>query len=498
MSLLYDRSFILYNLRRSYLDRIQDGVGERVIHIDKDLYSRAWAVDSTSRVGPAIADPPPQFNPEFEYSPPIPNFVESDRAHSTSTPNTPALYTRGTVLSFGELANAIDGVRREMHKKIRGDALPDERSESDFDDDESEFESDDEEHKVQGDDDDDERDRHTPTGYDPSRVDSFGQMNDDESDEMEIEELHRAARQIKFSKMPARAKDLIPDVDQMLSTYIQTNNRNHHHTRQQSGKTSDDESNWQGEKSDTVNIGLAGNSESKGIAFLQSSSFRRTAAFDKRYNNVWGDISMDENVLQGEGVDETDGIGGTATPVHFEPFPADLKDVVGIAPSSESPLESMSSRDLARISIRVRDVSNLTALIQLSQASAKNPFEIYTSASGVGELKPLHLKLYRPTSSSPSLPFEVVVKPYATVADTIGYALYRYWEEKRKPELIEDECDVNSWTLRIVEEDGEPDRDFPALDRTRIISAFSFDEFALVEATPSQVKENQIVTVLRK
>ncbi|KAJ8102031.1 stress-activated map kinase interacting protein 1-domain-containing protein [Lipomyces tetrasporus] len=496
MSLLHDRSFILYNLRRSYLDRIQDGVGERVIHIDKDLYSRAWAVDSTSRVGPAIADPPPQFNPEFEYSPPIPNFVESDRMHSTSTPDTPAFYARGTVLSFGELANAIDGVRRGMHKKIRGDALPDERSESDFDDDESEFESDDEEHNDRGDNEDNDRDRHKPTDYHPSQVDSFGQMNDDENDEMEIEELQRAARQIKFSKMPARAKDLIPDVDQMLSTYIQTNNRNHHHTRQQSGKTSDTESNWQGEESDTVNIGLAGNSESKGIAFLQSSSFRRTAAFDRR----WGDISMDENVLQGERVNETDAISGTATPVLPQPFSADLgkKDVVGIAPSNESPLESTSSRDLARISVRVRDVSNLTALIQLSQDSAKNPFEIYTSASGVGELKPLHLKLYRPTSSSPSLPFEVVVKPYVTVADTIGYALYRYWEEKRTPELTEDECDVKSWTLRIVEEDGEPDRDFPALDRTRIISAFSFDEFALVEATPSQVKENQKVTALRQ
>ncbi|KAK9490492.1 stress-activated map kinase interacting protein 1-domain-containing protein [Lipomyces doorenjongii] len=500
MSLLHDRSFILYSLRTSYLDRIQDGVGERVIHIDKDLYSRAWAVDAATHGGPAIADPPPQFNPEYQYSPPIPNFVESDRVHSTSTPDTPALHARETALTVGELADAIDGVRRGRRKKRQKTrTVPDESSDSDFDYHESEFETDDEQPVDPGEDEDEDEDnngvRYKSTDYHPYRVDSFSQMNDDENDEMEIEELQRAARQIKFSKMPARAKDLIPDVDQMLSTYIQTNNRKHHHTGRQSGRVSDAKADWKREES-AADIGLAGNSESKGMKFLQSSSFRRAVAFDKRYNNVWGDISMDENVLQEDRVSDDGAVGGASAQVLSHLAPADFVEdhLIGMPTASEDLPESVSSRDLARISVTVRHVSNLSALIKLSQAAEKNPFEVYTSASGVGELKPLRLKLYCPTCSTPTLPFEVVVKPYVTVADTIGYSLYRYWEEKRKPALTEDKCDVNLWTLRIVEEDGEPDRDFPALDRTRIISAFSFDEFALVEATPAQVKENQKLT----
>ncbi|KAK9234049.1 stress-activated map kinase interacting protein 1-domain-containing protein [Lipomyces kononenkoae] len=492
MSLLHDRSFVLYSLRSAYLDRIRDGIGERVIHIDEDLYSKAWAVDATSRAGPAVADPPPLFNADYQYSPPIPNFVDSEPVHSTSTPDTPAVNGRQAGLNVGQLDDAIDGVqrRRRRRKKQKIRTLPDESSESDFDYDESEFDSD-EQNVDQEEAEDNDGVRHKTTDYDKY----LGQMNDDDKDEMHIEELQRAARQIKFSKMPARAKDLIPDVDQMLSTYIQTTNPKY--GKHQGGTTSDGDGHWKEEESQTANIGLAGNSESKGMQFLQSSSFRRTVAFDKRYN-VWGDISMDENVLQEDRVGDSgqaaSGAATASTAVVSQSVPTEREEniLIGTAASStEDIVASVSSRDLARIPSTVEHISNLSILIKLSQAAEKNPFEIYTSVSGVGELKPLRLKLYCPSSSTPTLPFEVVVKPYVTVADTIGYSLYRYWEEKRKPELAEDKCDVKFWTLRIVEEDGEPDRDFPALDRTRIISAFSFDEFALVEATPAQVKENQ-------
>ncbi|KAK9367447.1 stress-activated map kinase interacting protein 1-domain-containing protein [Lipomyces kononenkoae] len=487
MSLLHDRNFVLYSLRSAYLDRISDGIGERVIHIDEDLYSKAWAVDATTRAGPAIADPPPLFNPDYQYSPPIPNFVDSEPVHSTSTPDTPAVNAReAAALNVGQLADAMDGVQRKARRRKKDKILmlPDGSSDSDFDYDESEFDSD--EQIDDEDEDEDDNVGHKSTDYDKY----LGQSNDDEKDEMEIEELHRAARQIKFSKMPARAKDLIPDVDQMLSTYIQTTNRKSgkHHN----GAIKGEDSHWKEEESQTTNIGLAGNSESKGMQFLQSSSFRRTVAFDKRYN-VWGDISMDENVLQEDRVGDAGQQAAAPTAVAAPSVPTEREDdtLIGIAASTEDLVESVSSRDLARIPGQVEHVSNLSVLIKLSQAAEKNPFEIYTSASGVGELKPLRLKLYCPSSSTPTLPFDVVVKPYVTVADTIGYSLYRYWEEKRQPELDDDKCDVDCWTLRIVEEDGEPDKDFPALDRTRIISAFSFDEFALVEATPTQVKENR-------
>ncbi|GET55606.1 uncharacterized protein OCT59_015674 [Rhizophagus irregularis] len=46
----------------------------------------------------------------------------------------------------------------------------------------------------------------------------------------------------------------------------------------------------------------------------------------------------------------------------------------------------------------------------------------------------------------------------------IGYTLYQYWDEKREPALEPKFCDVLQWTTRIVEDDGEIDFDFPAVD----------------------------------
>lgn len=139
--------------------------------------------------------------------------------------------------------------------------------------------------------------------------------------------------------------------------------------------------------------------------------------------------------------------------------------------------------------------SGLTALIKASESATVNPLEKrFGILSGKGDLKPLRLKIYRPTSSQPSKPFEAIIKTTATVLEAIGYALLRYMEEKREPQLTPDQMDPNAWTLRIVEDDGELDDDFPALERTRPISKFSFDEFAIVEATPAQIAEHRVLT----
>lgn len=135
--------------------------------------------------------------------------------------------------------------------------------------------------------------------------------------------------------------------------------------------------------------------------------------------------------------------------------------------------------------------SFLTKQIKVKQAGFDNPLEEYISASGKAERKPLKVKMYMPTCDNPKKPWEVVVRTDVNVSNAIGFALYCYMEEKRSPPLPEDMCNANRWTLRIVEDDGEPDEDFPALDRTRMLSAYSFDEFALVEATPEQVIKNE-------
>jgi hypothetical protein len=133
--------------------------------------------------------------------------------------------------------------------------------------------------------------------------------------------------------------------------------------------------------------------------------------------------------------------------------------------------------------------SALTALIKAKEQNSQEEnhlAELYASFAGKGDLKPLHLKIFRPTGEEPMRPIDVVVRQDATIAETIGFSLYRYWEDGRKPTLKPEECDANVWTLRIMEDVGVVDDDFPALERVRPISRFQFDMFALVEATPEQ------------
>jgi target of rapamycin complex 2 subunit MAPKAP1 len=95
-----------------------------------------------------------------------------------------------------------------------------------------------------------------------------------------------------------------------------------------------------------------------------------------------------------------------------------------------------------------------------------------------------------------------------TVADLIGLSLWRYAEEKLEPAIPTEKLNVNRWTLRLVE-DEEVDYDFPPLERSKPVTAFTtannraarsrsnskpYDEFALVEATEEQFKQNQSVT----
>ncbi|CAN6634188.1 hypothetical protein TRVA0_014S01948 [Trichomonascus vanleenenianus] len=161
--------------------------------------------------------------------------------------------------------------------------------------------------------------------------------------------------------------------------------------------------------------------------------------------------------------------------------------------STEPPSSSPSfSQLLGPLPIKAASqVSQLTNQIRAKQSTFDNPLEQYIAASGKSEVRPVKLKLYMPSSDNPREPWEVVVRKDVNVHLSIGFALYRYREEQRTPALTFEQCDANRWNLRIVEEDGEPDEDFPALDRTRMMSAYQFDEFALVEADGDQFKENE-------
>lgn len=75
---------------------------------------------------------------------------------------------------------------------------------------------------------------------------------------------------------------------------------------------------------------------------------------------------------------------------------------------------------------------------------------------------------------------ELNVRKDASVEEVVGYALWNYWEEEWEPKLDEgldgdgeeaerkrrQKLSALGWVLRIAEDDGEPDDDFPRASST--------------------------------
>nr|ODN93712.1 hypothetical protein L204_04896 [Cryptococcus depauperatus CBS 7855] len=124
-----------------------------------------------------------------------------------------------------------------------------------------------------------------------------------------------------------------------------------------------------------------------------------------------------------------------------------------------------------------------------------NPFySLYSSTAAPPGASFVSLELYFPHSENPTQPIVGKVRKDATVEEVLGYGLWRYWDERREPKLEDEENEIKwstvGWGLRIVEDDGEVDEDFPALDRESKISKFIYESFAIVKATEDQIRQN--------
>ncbi|KAJ3206184.1 hypothetical protein HDU82_004664 [Entophlyctis luteolus] len=151
------------------------------------------------------------------------------------------------------------------------------------------------------------------------------------------------------------------------------------------------------------------------------------------------------------------------------------------------------------------------ALLLNDQGATENPFaDNFGFLSGKGEAYPIRIKIFIPTSPTPSEPLLIILKRDATVEELIGYTLYEYFNKlsttsSTTPDgqsaedtyLPEDKRDVCCWNLRLVEDDGTIDEDFPALDRTSKMQRSNFDALALCLCTPAQVATNQASRKLR-
>jgi hypothetical protein len=134
-------------------------------------------------------------------------------------------------------------------------------------------------------------------------------------------------------------------------------------------------------------------------------------------------------------------------------------------------------------------------------SDSTNPFEEYYAAiTGRAEGESKAVAVYFPKATKPmGQVMELNVREDVTVEEVLGHALYRYWEEGWLPKIDEGlqgeedpkwgtVCLAIGWILRIAEDDGEVDEDFPLPDRTGRIFKFDFDAYAVLEASVSQSK----------
>ncbi|KAL1736140.1 stress-activated map kinase interacting protein 1-domain-containing protein [Schizophyllum commune] len=146
--------------------------------------------------------------------------------------------------------------------------------------------------------------------------------------------------------------------------------------------------------------------------------------------------------------------------------------------------------------------SALTAMLA-HEDSSSNPFaELYAAISGRGQPGAMTIPVYFPHATKPrGKPLQLCIRRDATVEEVIGFALYTYWKEGWEPRIdagLSGEDDERwhvrvsavGWILRMAEEDGEPDDDFPAPDRNGRISKFMSDAYVVMEANPTQVQQN--------
>ncbi|KAJ3209345.1 hypothetical protein HDU67_006261 [Dinochytrium kinnereticum] len=105
--------------------------------------------------------------------------------------------------------------------------------------------------------------------------------------------------------------------------------------------------------------------------------------------------------------------------------------------------------------------SALSKLLK-EQNTSDNPFAAdFSFFSGKGDPDPVKLKIYIPFSNDSEKPLLITTKKEATVEEVIGYSLYEYTNESREPPIPEHLWDVANWNMRIVEDDGSIDEDFP-------------------------------------
>lgn len=505
-------SLVSYQLRASYLTEVADGVGERLITLNENFLSSAPFKTAGWRANPSLI--------KRTHSPPIPTAVASEyfqapRRAGLTLEDEPE---DGGMLTAG--GNDTVGPGIATKRRRRREQMEEEDS-SDL---------------------------------------------SDESDE----ETERAAQQIKFAKMPVRHRSGSSPLQS--STLRQATSANSPRPPPRRGSQSALETVKERARRDTVTSSeVSSENELEVSAYGRHREAARAAAKAVRIQTnlnksepALGVKRQQSDLLEEEEEEDSDASDMSSA------FNESIESASILAPDLEKPMANISPshqlvgtppREFKRQStIRkslmpaplqivgelpprrptstIRPVSMIQPKSLISEAlNAKKtkpatPFESFATLSGKGESSPLMIRIYSPYCNTPSKPFEVLIRRIVrddntndrpvNVADLIGLALWRYNEEKLEPSLPSNKLNLNWWTLKMVEEGGEVDDDFPPLERVKPLSQFVttsnnknegarptaamprmgrgrantkiYDDFALVPATEEEYETNKVLT----
>lgn len=211
-----------------------------------------------------------------------------------------------------------------------------------------------------------------------------------------------------------------------------------------------------------------------------------------------------------------------------QPIPNPLRNRTGSSSSTKRPSASTPEPENLFARKKVLPIKPQQSALSgmLNHSKSSNPFtEMYASVSGRSAPASIIVSVYFPHAYRPTgKPMELTVSRDATVEEVIGFALWTYWEEGWLPKLDdgltgpddpkwENRISACGWILRLAEDDGEVDDDFPrvyplplcepsclitrllAPDRLGKIVKFNADAYAILEATPAQSQSNPSINV---
>ena len=138
-----------------------------------------------------------------------------------------------------------------------------------------------------------------------------------------------------------------------------------------------------------------------------------------------------------------------------------------------SEVDDMFARKPIPLPLKGPPTSNLSRMLASQSGMTDNPFtELYGAISGRGDSSAISLDIYFPHSKRPFQAVKVNARKDATVEEVTGFGLWTYWEQKLEPKLDEGlggdddrqravRLSAIGWSLRIAEDEGEVDEDFP-------------------------------------